>query len=158
MKALLLFPLLLFGAVYDSPTPQFQPNIEVSALYILYEDKVLLLHRQDFKSEGDCWGVPGGKVHKGETPLEAVLRETQEETGQDFSQTPVKHMKTVYIELNEDFHVLYHIFIASWPTDPASVKINFLEHKGFTWVTRDQTRNLHLMQDEDVCLDFIFHY
>lgn len=33
------------------------------------------------KTDTTKWGLPGGKVDPGETPLEAVIRETYEETG-----------------------------------------------------------------------------
>ncbi len=39
--------------------------------------KVLLCHRRDY----DLWNLPGGGVEKNETPWQAVIRETKEETG-----------------------------------------------------------------------------
>ena len=44
--------------------------------------QVLCVHR----AYGDCtWSTPGGKVEDGEDPLQAVIRETQEEVGIDVS-------------------------------------------------------------------------
>lgn len=156
IKYLLLFPLFLSAALYKSPPPEFKPAIEVAALYTMHEGKVLLLHRQDAKSEGNCWGAPAGKVKRGETPLQAVVRETLEETGQEFSPDSIEFIETVYAELDGGLHVVLHIFSAAWPNDPTNVKINFHEHKGFTWVTNQQSRDLRLMQDEDLCLNIVF--
>lgn len=39
--------------------------------------RVLLCHRTDM----DAWNLPGGGVHAGETPWEAVAREVEEEIG-----------------------------------------------------------------------------
>lgn len=41
-------------------------------------DKILGVTR---KHDHNDWGLPGGKMDPGETPLEAIARETKEETG-----------------------------------------------------------------------------
>ena len=41
--------------------------------------RVLVQHRSVHVHGGACWGVPGGALDEGETPVEAALREAQEE-------------------------------------------------------------------------------
>jgi hypothetical protein len=36
--------------------------------------------------------------------------------------------------------------------DPGAVKINFDEHKGFTWVRPADALKMDLLQDEDACI------
>src|ERR1700687_3335453 len=84
----------LSAAVYYEPSSQFKPRAEIAALYIQDGDRILLLHRQENKSQGNKWGIPGGKVNKGEQLIQAVLREILEETGYDFSKQPVQFLKT----------------------------------------------------------------
>ena len=48
--------------------------------FIVQGDRVLLARKKRGFGEG-WWNGAGGKIKEGETPLEAVLRETQEELG-----------------------------------------------------------------------------
>ena len=47
--------------------------------------EVLLQHRASWVHHGDTWSVPGGAIHRGETPWDAALREVREETGLDLA-------------------------------------------------------------------------
>ncbi len=60
-----------------------EKQLTASILLIAQEnpEKVLLIHH---KKHG-CWLQPGGHVEKFENPLEAAIREAQEETGIDVS-------------------------------------------------------------------------
>ncbi len=54
-------------------------QFSVAAFVVIFDKKgrVLLSHRRDV----DLWNLPGGRVESGELPVEAAVRETQEETG-----------------------------------------------------------------------------
>jgi 8-oxo-dGTP pyrophosphatase MutT (NUDIX family) len=53
----------------------------VASCVVFKNGKILLTHHKKLKK----WIYPGGHVEKNETPLEAVIRETKEETGYDVS-------------------------------------------------------------------------
>ncbi len=55
----------------------------LGAFALLYdgEGRILLCHRRD----ADVWNLPGGQVERGETPWQAAIRETREETGLEAS-------------------------------------------------------------------------
>jgi hypothetical protein len=41
------------AVVYKEPSPNFKPKIEVAALFVEHENRILLLHRQETKSQGN---------------------------------------------------------------------------------------------------------
>ncbi|WP_199815200.1 MULTISPECIES: NUDIX domain-containing protein [Streptomyces] len=53
----------------------------VAAAVIEHDGRVLLLRRKPEDFMGGLWEIPSGKVEAGETLLEALRRETAEETG-----------------------------------------------------------------------------
>jgi 8-oxo-dGTP pyrophosphatase MutT (NUDIX family) len=156
----ILFVLLassLSASVYLEKPADFNPKAEiVGCCYLHYQDKILLLHRQDFKSEGNRWGIPGGKLNKGEPLIEAIIREVFEETGYHLEREKVHHMGKLYIKVpNFDFE--YHMIQYQVPIEhPSDVKINFKEHKGFTWVTPKDALKMDLITDEDICIEICF--
>jgi len=40
--------------------------------------------------------------------------------------------------------------------NPEAVKINFKEHKGFTWVTPQDSLQMNLMDDEGACIKLTY--
>jgi 8-oxo-dGTP diphosphatase len=63
-------------------TGQDRPILLVAACALLDSDgRILLAQRPEGKSLAGLWEFPGGKVEKGETPEETLVRELQEEIG-----------------------------------------------------------------------------
>ncbi|MEO5304894.1 MULTISPECIES: NUDIX domain-containing protein [Corynebacterium] len=52
-----------------------------AGLFLVAGDEVLLQHRATWTNNGGTWGIPGGARDKPESPEQAALRETEEETG-----------------------------------------------------------------------------
>ena len=55
------------------------PELCVGAIAV-YDDQILMIRRGRGPAQGE-WSVPGGRVERGETLAEAVVRELAEETG-----------------------------------------------------------------------------
>lgn len=68
----------------------------------------------------------------------------------------IEGVGTVYIEYNENDHFVYHMFRTRLIDNPEAVKINFNEHKGFTWVTPADGLKMDLLQDEDPCFRLVY--
>jgi len=144
------------GIYLEKPADFHHKSEVVGCCFIHYQDKILLLHRQDATPEGNRWGIPGGKINKSEPLVEAIIREVFEETGFQLEQEKVHCIGKVYIKVpNFDFE--YHMIEYIPEIDnPGDVKINFKEHKGFTWVTPQDALKMDLMTDEDTCFEIVF--
>ncbi|MFN4173563.1 MAG: NUDIX hydrolase [Parachlamydiaceae bacterium] len=154
MKAVLFFlPFLLNAAIFKEMPENFKPKFEIVGSFIEVDGKILLLHRQDHKEQGNTWAIPGGKIDKGETPVDASIRETFEETG--YLLDTVDYLGFVYIKY-EKYDFIYHMTMAKPEVDPSKVSINFKESKGFTWMTPFQALDMNLMPDEGDCFKLIY--
>jgi 8-oxo-dGTP diphosphatase len=68
----------MIHTVGDVDWEHWEPTIRATLLFVIREGEVLLIHKKRGIGAGKING-PGGKVDPGETPLEAAVRETDEE-------------------------------------------------------------------------------
>jgi 8-oxo-dGTP pyrophosphatase MutT (NUDIX family) len=140
--------------VFEQPPENFNPKVEVSACFIHVGDNVLFVKRQPSSSVPSTWGIPGGKLEKGETAHQAALREIKEETGLDLPHE-IKHLGTVYIRYPEvDF--IYHMYGHDLPEYPAEVVIDPNEHVEYRWLTLREALKLPLIPGEDECIYLVY--
>ena len=93
--------------------------LETTLCLLKKDNEILLAMKKRGFGEGKYNGV-GGKIENGETPEEAMLRETQEE----ISVTPTKYEKVGFLEFDEYYKgkkekVAFHLYIVNeWTGDP----------------------------------------
>jgi 8-oxo-dGTP diphosphatase len=66
--------------VEDVDWPAWKAGEEAVLCFIVKEGRVLLIHKKTGLGKGKI-NAPGGRIEDGETPMEAAVRETAEETG-----------------------------------------------------------------------------
>ncbi len=88
-----------------------RPVLLVSAVALVDVDgRVLLAQRPEGKHLAGLWEFPGGKVHAGETPEEALIRELKEELDID---TDVRCLAPLTFASHSypDFHLLMPLYV-----------------------------------------------
>jgi 8-oxo-dGTP diphosphatase len=142
--------------IFSTPPTDFKPKLEVSACFIEHGNQVLFLHRLDTIPQGGTWAIPGGKIHAGETPLQAIIRETQEEAA--VTLTNPEFIQKVYIRYPE-YDYVYHMFRAVVTTKP-QITLDPKESQDYQWLTREQANALEaqnkLILDEMPCIEVVY--
>lgn len=117
---------------------------DAAGCLIVAGDRVLLLQRSaDSYPEPLKWGIPGGRLESGETPWQAAIRETLEESGVELSQ----YSYHTYLEqLTPHEGVVFTTFVYYFK--PSFITLNPVtidhESEDWGWFTREETDSLDL--------------
>jgi 8-oxo-dGTP diphosphatase len=112
---------------------------------VIHKDgKILILRRPESKKFfPGCWEIPGGKLDKGESLEEAVIREAREETN---LHTKVDRLFFAWTDtlvykdekgLDDEEHVVGIGFILTI-RDAIAIRLSEKEHSEFRWVGSDE--------------------
>lgn len=112
----------------------------VSAVALIDVDgRVLLARRPAGKSMAGLWEFPGGKVHGGETPEAALIRELKEELDVDIRESCLAPIGFASHSYN-DFHLLMPLFACRvWQGIPVP-----MEDQALKWVRPTEMRDLRM--------------
>jgi 8-oxo-dGTP pyrophosphatase MutT (NUDIX family) len=132
----------------------FDPIFEVVSCFCECNGEILLLKRQGHKPQGNTWGVPAGKMEKGENALKAITREVREECGIEREASGIHFFGTVYVRYAEvDF--VYHIFHTTFDVKP-EIRISADEHLTYIWISPNRALELDLIEDLDACIKLYY--
>lgn len=124
---------------------EFMKTIKVVAAVIKRNNKIFVTQRGygEFK---DGWEFPGGKVEKGETKEEALIREIKEELD-----TVIKvdsYLDTIEYDY-PDFHLSMDCFICSIVEGNLVLK----EHEDSKWIKKEEIDTLNWLPADLIILD-----
>ncbi len=107
---------------------------EVVAALIFRGDKFLICQRPAHKARGLLWEFVGGKVEKGETKAQALVRECREE----LAVTVAPH--DVYMEVIHSYPDI-RVHLTIFNTEIAEGEPVLLEHAALKWITPAEIKN-----------------
>ena len=116
------------------------PVSTVGALIFDSKNRVLMLRSQKWQNK---WGIPGGKIRRGETSWDAVHREVREETGIDLES--VEFLRTDdWIDPPEFKHPAHFLLLSyTGRSETTEVKLNEVA-QDFVWLEPAAARELDL--------------
>jgi 8-oxo-dGTP diphosphatase len=121
----------------------FTPHVQIACCYLEIDNGLLLLQQAHGKLDPGKWGMPAGKLEKGETPDQAARRELFEETGISLhSPSQIQGLGALYIR-KPSMDYVFHMFRVNVDQRP-EIHIS-AEHQGYAWATSKDLEEMPLM-------------
>lgn len=122
--------------------------VEVVAALIWDGNKFLICQRPANKARGLLWEFVGGKVEKGETKEQALIRECQEELA-----IPVESHE-VFTEVTHEYSdIIVHLTLFNCTILRGQPQL--LEHNDMAWITPNEISNYDFCPADRVILEKI---
>lgn len=128
--------------------------LHVAICFCEFKEKILFLQRSNYGKEPGTWTAPGGKVNKGEDPVDAGVREFSEETGILLNKDILKS-KGSFVAGTVEQPLMIHLFQARIIEQPI-VKLS-IEHQTYRWCSLEEIWELPLISGAHRCLDIIYN-
>ena len=119
-------------------------TVELTVLCLIHQGERLLLQNRG-KKDWDGWTLPGGHIEKGESIVDAVVREMQEETGLTIHSPKLCGIKQFPIENGR-----YLVFL--FRTESFSGEVRSSDEGEMRWISRSELSDFNTVNDFDELL------
>lgn len=115
------------------------PQIEqVAVAALVRANQALLVHRHpERRWYPDCWDLVGGHIEHGESPVEAIRRECEEEIG-----VQIRTPHPFPLPFSDPLIDMHAFLVTSWDGEPTNCAPD--EHDDLQWFTADDLPKLTL--------------
>lgn len=122
--------------------------VEVVAALIWNGEKFMICQRPANKKRGLLWEFVGGKVEKGESKEQALIRECKEELDIEIAvDSEFIRTKHTYPDITINLTVFNSRIVSGKPT--------LLEHKDLKWITKNEIQKYNFCPADKVILEKI---
>lgn len=122
-----------------------KPYFEVVAALIWDKDRFLICQRPKDKARALLWEFVGGKVEKGESKEEALIRECREELAIDIA------VDSIFTEVTHDYPDIT-IHLTLFNSRIVGGQLTLLEHNAMAWITPAEIGNYDFCPADEVIL------
>ena len=125
------------GKTYHKGEPVPEEFYPMVVMVVIRNQEGKFLMQKRSPNKGGDWGVTGGHPKAGETPIQGIITEVQEELGLDFSNEN-------FIEFDSgcDGKDCYKMYFVNKNVDIASVKIQEEELSEVRWFSMDELKSM----------------
>ena len=127
---------------FEAPK-DFKPTVEVAGCFCEWNGKLLYLKRHADKPQGSTWGLPAGKIERGEDPAQAAVREVDEEVGIKLDLAKLQEVVTAYLDVDQVRYV-FHAFRIRLEKAP-QITLEPDAHTEAKWLTIEEALKLPLI-------------
>lgn len=133
----------------------FSNELEVSTVFMECQGKLLLLHRAQCELSPETWGIPGGKLEKGETPIEGLTREIWEELRLIPDLKDLQFIRSLYVRHPQ---VKYQLHLFRWILKSIPpITLDSKEHHDYLWQPIEAFADLPLLEGQLEAFKFVYH-
>jgi mutator protein MutT len=122
---------------------EFKADVEVAGCFCEWDGKLLYLKRHADKPYGQTWGLPAGKIEKGEDPRQAAVREVEEEVGIELDPAKLQEVVKAYLDVDGLCYV-FHAFRIRLDKAP-HIRLEPEAHTEAQWLTVEEALKLPLI-------------
>ncbi|MGN2637143.1 NUDIX hydrolase [Nocardia takedensis] len=125
---------------------------EGTEIILLNSDNQVLLYLRDDNPDllyPNMWALPGGIIEEGETPLESIVREIDEEMGIRLDPRHVHHLQTRVLDFG-----IEHTFITTADFDIEDITLT--EGQALRWFTESEIAATALAYADNAILETFF--
>lgn len=115
---------------------------------LLVKEKKIFIGERIMSQNTKAWEFPGGKIEKGESPEQALIRELQEELGVKAQIDSLKFACTHKRQNAQGYLVILFYLILSWEGD-----IQRIQYENTRWVFPEELRHLPLLEANEKSLE-----
>lgn len=124
------------------------PYVEVVAALIWDKGRFLICQRPANKARALLWEFVGGKVEKGESKEEALIRECREELAIDIA------VDSVFTEVTHDYlDITVHLNLFN--SRIVGGQLTILEHNAMAWISPSEIDNYEFCPADETILEQI---